>query len=1504
MLDEKPAARKWWTNTLHAVRNLFTDAAKRSGVDLGRLRSLGAEDYIKGVAEQMALGRTLNEHTAWGRYAKYAPPGSARATDGGGTRYARRVEDERIERIRRAVDLAVNGKPVASLTGDEFAQNGKNDLIDRVADFFKRVGGVAENPELGSVVLDRDSVKSSIGHGIGRAKAAAFAAVPDVIRNGIVFNRKTNWNDRKYDSYVLAAPISIDGKPYVCEAIIEERPEKERRFYLHEVNLQSQFAETIKTPTGGAGLGEQARPLRSILAKDYLESQADWTRYAKDSEADNAAARREVEREFRPTGAPTKAGGRLTAENIPSASELDTLFGKDGVRYSIGRKRRDEMSRLLAKRRPDLKDPETVIGEIEKFDDAKTEKAAFNWVCRKSIILPEDAEKVRQAVEVAGKAKVDPMQYNSPMELMDAHANFKPTEKPIDPDTVPGLLNKVDYGNGIVVYDVENSRTGQEEMRQIINTHFGKDASPWCLLQGDGDGNLSENASRYWNHYDSVQKRVAFKDGKLIAFCASDNGKNTWWDRQDSPHNGIAIDMKMPNDELGRSATFVFDEKTGKFGDPTNIHRGSRQNGLFESWYDNGQLMASLNNKDGKLDGLVKHWNVNGGLADRLNFKDGKPDGLSEYWWNNGQLRLRQTYKDGNKDGLLEEWYENGLRKSRINYKDDKLDGLCEEWYENGRRKNRIDFKNGDYDGIVEFWYENGQITSHSTYKYGEREGMREYWHENGQIWLRENYKDNKLDGLREEWDENGQLVKREYYENGEKVDAPLNSAGENAPSDRFGEENPDIRFSVRREDVTVDPSKTTLKTAWDALKALAGKDLVNRATGITAQVNAVQRNKIVSAKAIEKSKANGFTAKEHNAAASIIDRLWENAEMVESRGDVKNGGDKNIRSIKRFVSPVYLGDREGGAYITVKESVRDGHRIYSIELEELKALGDNLKGHVPSSSSAAEMIPQRSAEDKGGGSAEGADGDVRYSARRVTPEEDRAYLDAVKRGDMERAQEMVDERLRSLGATFHRGKDPRKTQWIVQWADNPDSITSYGENQYAHLKSHLVEMPKWVYDFAKEYYGGEYTEEQIRDGVNPRRIVDAALAWDDPNFVSALYERHSDKIERLAADGVAGFKTEDGAVSFPQGENVNMFKIADAVTYDDAGRPIPLSERFDAANPDVRYSVRKIGDENVAVLDRPLGFDWNDRNSVRDHLSSMVGMGWVSLGDGERVEIGRELPKEFTRSENAEKMFRNKRLRKVRAKSANHIDELIVVSGPRTAEEARDKERENGVYYRRKVSFAVVGHEAGRAYTGDLVTYTRNGDEMLYDLTNVKENAPLTDSLKRDRQGGISRLSPNREAERRIPQSGVESKGADGDIRFSRTRHPIDENLPERKRYMDRERSAKEKAMFEYMVNMTDRKYAVKDAVRDAYIADGKTKEQAEKLATSSADSPYHAQRVQSGHATSFHHIANARRFSRHGCLSANVENMAVWVAGNRLGGTGVSPRRDGWVMRFTPVK
>jgi len=64
----------------------------------------------------------------------------------------------------------------------------------------------------------------------------------------------------------------IGTETYALEAIIEQKEDgKERRFNLHEENLQSKLHETIQTPTGGASIVKPSRPVPSILAQKATE---------------------------------------------------------------------------------------------------------------------------------------------------------------------------------------------------------------------------------------------------------------------------------------------------------------------------------------------------------------------------------------------------------------------------------------------------------------------------------------------------------------------------------------------------------------------------------------------------------------------------------------------------------------------------------------------------------------------------------------------------------------------------------------------------------------------------------------------------------------------------------------------------------------------------------------------------------------------------------------------------------------------------------------------------------------------------------------------------------------------------------------------------------------------------------------------------------------------------------------------------------------------------------
>ena len=151
----------------------------------------------------------------------------------------------------RAYNEAVSGEPVVTLTGKEFQKDGVP-LTEKVPAWYDEMfRGVVRSPELGDVRLDLEGVKDSMGHGIGREKSAAFAAVPDIIRKGTVFDQQSNWKGRGYDTSVISAPVRICDTDYAGEVVVKTGKVRQG-LYLHEVENKKRLEDAFKTANGSA----------------------------------------------------------------------------------------------------------------------------------------------------------------------------------------------------------------------------------------------------------------------------------------------------------------------------------------------------------------------------------------------------------------------------------------------------------------------------------------------------------------------------------------------------------------------------------------------------------------------------------------------------------------------------------------------------------------------------------------------------------------------------------------------------------------------------------------------------------------------------------------------------------------------------------------------------------------------------------------------------------------------------------------------------------------------------------------------------------------------------------------------------------------------------------------------------------------------------------------------------------------------------------------------------
>jgi len=198
--------------------------------------------------------------------------------------------------------------------------------------------------------------------------------------------------------------------------------------------------------------------------------------------------------------------------------------------------------------------------------------------------------------------------------------------------------------------------------------------------------------------------------------------------------------------------------------------------------------------------------------------------------------------------------------------------------------------------------------------------------------------------------------------------------------------------------------------------------------------------------------------------------------------------------------------------------------------------------------------------------------------APRITPAQDADYLAALKAGDMNMAQRMVDEAAKAAG------------YGVKAYAGHRSGITTYDPSQKTPFFSKSKEVA--------ESYVDEYSSES--DGAEGRGEMDVysvylklgkSLVMD---FQGETWQAHpesgddTDQIayqaERDGYDSVTFVNIVDDAKSassraMPPTDEYAIFKpdaikSADPVTRDEAGNIIPLSQRFNSESPDIRFSL------------------------------------------------------------------------------------------------------------------------------------------------------------------------------------------------------------------------------------------------------------------------------------------------------------------------------------------
>lgn len=179
---------------------------------------------------------------------------------------------------------------------------------------------------------------------------------------------------------------------------------------------------------------------------------------------------------------------------------------------------------------------------------------------------------------------------------------------------------------------------------------------------------------------------------------------------------------------------------------------------------------------------------------------------------------------------------------------------------------------------------------------------------------------------------------------------------------------------------------------------------------------------------------------------------------------------------------------------------------------------------------------------------------------------QDADYFAAVERGDMETAQQMVDEAAKAAGFN--------ESGWHGSSSNEPFTVFRTDNT------------PSTGWRGLGAYFGSEEQSSGFSSS-KPRRFY-LKLGNTLETTFTELMDRFDDPVEArqtLQNEGYDSVNSDPyaGAIAV---FNPNQIKSADPVTYDDAGSVIPLSQRFKQDTPDIRYSAPVTPDKAL-----PTGF-------------------------------------------------------------------------------------------------------------------------------------------------------------------------------------------------------------------------------------------------------------------------------------------------------------------------
>ena len=228
----------------------------------------------------------------------------------------------------------------------------------------------------------------------------------------------------------------------------------------------------------------------------------------------------------------------------------------------------------------------------------------------------------------------------------------------------------------------------------------------------------------------------------------------------------------------------------------------------------------------------------------------------------------------------------------------------------------------------------------------------------------------------------------------------------------------------------------------------------------------------------------------------------------------------------------------------------------------------------------------------KAGITAEEESSDGKQSEKESFSFDDEDYMLAVEAGDMDAAQEMVDEAAQAAVNQNH------VNSYLLNEDGTPMKVYRGRNGDYTVFDKRMIRKrddgiegfffsPPARRESVAAYYGDGKTDAFYLSLKNPLVVttderIDASRAREYDGIIRLAARDFSSQYYNYSSDTVETESLKKGDIVEIVAFYPEQIKSADPVTYDDNGNVIPISERFKSEKTDIRYSF----EEGVEALD------------------------------------------------------------------------------------------------------------------------------------------------------------------------------------------------------------------------------------------------------------------------------------------------------------------------------